>query len=98
MTLKACHPPEKQNLKRGMQNVWPRIVFNFREELLSYCPSDVRLLKEGCTKFATEFQQLAGFNLFEHCVTITSACNRFFQKTLFDASDHCLRTHLWLAS
>ena len=57
--------------------------FNFQEELLSYCQSDVRLLKEGCTKFAAEFQQLAGFNPFEHCVTIASACNRFFRK-------HCL--------
>ena len=55
--------------------------FNFAEELLSYCISDVRLLKEGCTKFAAEFQQLAGFNPFEHCVTIAS--NRFFRK-------HCL--------
>ena len=57
--------------------------FNFSEELLSYCQSDVRLLKEGCTKFATEFEHLAGFNPFEHCVTIASACNRFFRK-------HCL--------
>ena len=52
--------------------------FNFSEELLSYRQSDVRLLKEGCTKFATEFEHLAGFNPFEHCVTIASACNRFF--------------------
>ena len=57
--------------------------FNFSEELLSYCQSDVRLLKEGCTKFATEFEHLAGFNPFEHCVTIASACNRFFRE-------HCL--------
>ena len=57
--------------------------FNFSEELLSYCQSDVRLLKEGCTKFATEFKHLAGFNPFEHCITIASACNRFFRK-------HCL--------
>ena len=57
--------------------------FHFAHELLSYCQSNVRLLKEGCTKFATEFQQLAGFNPFEHCVTIASACNRFFRK-------HCL--------
>ena len=57
--------------------------FNFKEELIDYCRSDVRLLKEGCTKFAAEFEQLAGFNPFEHCVTIASACNRFFRK-------HCL--------
>ena len=64
---------------RGAENY----EFHFQDELLAYCQSDVRLLKEGCTKFATEFQQLAGFNPFEHCVTIASACNRFFRK-------HCL--------
>ena len=57
--------------------------FNFAEELLSYCQSDVRLLKEGCTKFADEFQELSDFNPFEHCITIASACNRYFRK-------HCL--------
>ena len=57
--------------------------FHFAYELLAYCQSDVRLLKEGCQKFAAEFQELAGFNPFEHCVTIASACNRFFRK-------HCL--------
>ena len=57
--------------------------FNFQEELLTYCESNVCLLKEGCVKFAHEFQQLAGFNPFEHCITIASACNRFFRK-------HCL--------
>ena len=58
-------------------------AFNFQEELLAYCQSDVRLLKEGCTKFADEFQELAHFNPFEHCITIASACNRYFRK-------HCL--------
>jgi len=57
--------------------------FNLQEELLTYCQSDVRLLKEGCVKFAHEFQQLAGFNPFEHCIAIAGACNRFFRK-------HCL--------
>ncbi|CAH3174094.1 unnamed protein product, partial [Porites lobata] len=53
------------------------------DELLAYCQSDVRLLKEGCQKFQSEFWELAGFNPFEHCITIASACNRFFRK-------HCL--------
>ena len=57
--------------------------FHFQDELLAYCQSDVRLLKEGCQKFQSEFWELAGFNPFEHCITIASACNRFFRK-------HCL--------
>ena len=62
------------------ERVTENYEFNFAEELLAYCQSDVRLLKEGCTKFAAEFRELAGFNPFEHCNTIASACNRYFRK------------------
>ena len=57
--------------------------FNYREELLAYCQSDMWLLKEGCQKFQKEFQPIAEFDPLEHCVTIASECNRFFRK-------HCL--------
>ena len=55
-------------------------IFNFQEELLKYCESDVKLLKEGCLKFVPEFQEIAGFNPFIQSVTITSACNYFWRK------------------
>ena len=32
-------------------------VWNFKKELLEYCESDVKLLKEGCLKFATDFEK-----------------------------------------
>jgi len=50
-------------------------VFDFQKELVAYCKSDVRLLKEGCLTFKRLFETLAGFNPFEH-ITIASACNR----------------------
>ena len=50
----------------------------FQQELLEYCQSDVKLLKQGCLKFQQEFQTLANFNPMEKCITIASACNRFF--------------------
>ena len=42
------------------------VVFDFRKELVAYCESDVRLLKEGCLTFKRLFEAQAGFNPFEH--------------------------------
>ena len=55
------------------------VVFNFKEELTAYCESDVRLLKQGCLTFKRMFEDLTGFNPFEH-VTIASACNRDLRR------------------
>lgn len=49
--------------------------FDFQQELLAYCNSDVRVLKEGCLTFKRLFEAQTGFNPFEH-MTIASACNR----------------------
>ena len=49
-------------------------VFDFQKELVAYCESDVRLLKEGCLTFKRLFEAKLGFNQFER-VTIASACN-----------------------
>ena len=50
-------------------------TFNFAEELVAYCESDVKLLKEGCLKFKQLFEEKSKFNPFS-CMTIASACNR----------------------
>ena len=52
-----------------------QVVFDFQKELVEYCESDVRLLKEGCMTFKRVFEAQTGFNPFEH-MTIASACNR----------------------
>ena len=48
----------------------------------AYCESDVKLLKAGCREFREEFKQKADFDPMEKCVTMASACNRFWRKKL----------------
>ena len=57
-----------------------RHVFDFEKELLEYCQSDVRLLKQGCEKFQKEFQDICGFNPIRYCITIASACNVAYRR------------------
>ena len=54
-------------------------VFDFQKELTEYCQSDVRLLKEGCQQFRKLFLTQAGFDPLDKCVTIASACNRYYR-------------------
>ena len=67
-------PEGKQALETWHQQQRDK-VFDFQKELVEYCQSDVRLLKEGCLTFKRLFETLTGFNPFEH-ITIASACNR----------------------
>ena len=54
--------------------------FNLKEEMQKYCISDVKLLKAGCQTFQSEFYKKAEFNPMEKCITIASACNRYWRK------------------
>ena len=63
-----------------VEQVRRNVQFNFKEELISYCQSDVQLLKQGCQAFQEEFQREAGFNPMEKCFTIASACNLYWRK------------------
>ena len=58
------------------------IPFDFQAELVTYCESDVRLLKQGCLTFMRDFKDQADFNPFDQ-MTIASACNRFLRM-------HCM--------
>ena len=49
------------------------VSFNFRQEMVAYCKSDVALLKAGCEAFQRKFQPQAGFNPMAKCMTIASA-------------------------
>lgn len=70
----------KKFLPWHARKVAEQAVFNFQEELLKYCESDVKLLKEGCLKFVKEFEAIAGFSPLVESVTIASACNLFWRK------------------
>ena len=56
--------------------------FVMRREMEAYCISDVKLLKAGCQKLRQKFKQHVEFDPLEKCVTIASACNRFWRKKL----------------
>ena len=67
-------PEGKQALETWHQQQRDK-VFDFQKELVAYCKSDVRLLKQGCLTFKRLFETLTEFNPFDH-ITIASACNR----------------------
>ena len=56
------------------------VTFNFKQEMIQYCKSDVALLKAGCIKFQQEFEREASFNPMEKCFTIASARNLYWRK------------------
>ena len=62
-------------------------TFDFQQELEDYCKSDVDIHQGGCEKFCEEFQRKAGFNPFVECVTIASACNRYWRKHHLNQDD-----------
>ncbi|PFX12181.1 putative DNA polymerase [Stylophora pistillata] len=60
------------------------IIYDFQKELVEYCESDVKLLKQGCLKFKEVFEAHAHFNPFSH-ITIASACNRDLRQNRMQA-------------
>ena len=51
-------------------------TYNFEAELISYCKSDVKLLKEGFMEYRRLIQSIcSGINPFEVACTAASACN-----------------------
>ena len=54
--------------------------WNFEKELLEYCESDVKVLKEGCLAFAADFEKECKFNPLKENITIASACHNFWRN------------------
>ena len=74
-------PCKKEQLQKWhAEQVRRNVQFNFKQELISYCQSDVQLLKQGCQAFQREFASEAGFNPMAQCFTIASACNLYWRK------------------
>ena len=57
------------------EQVSKQVEFDFDEELVAYCESDVKLLKAGCLKFKQLFEEKSKSNPFDR-MTIASACNQ----------------------
>ena len=54
-------------------------VFNFQEEILAYCRSDVDILRRCCLEFRELFRDVTKIDPFEKCLTIASACNQVYR-------------------
>ena len=83
MILTVCHPKRKPSLNnRYVKKVAANYRYVMRREMEAYCESDVKPLKAGCRKLCEECKRKADFDPMEKCVTIASACNRFWRKKL----------------
>jgi hypothetical protein len=50
-------------------------VFDFQQEMMTYCRSDVDILRRCCLEFRELFRDVTDIDPFEKCLTIASACN-----------------------
>ena len=54
-------------------------VFDFKEEIVKYCRSDVDILRRCCMEFRELFRSVTDIDPFEKCLTIASACHRVYR-------------------
>ena len=72
------------------------VTFDFHEEILKYCQSDVRLLKQGCIEFQKHFKEVTGFNPMTKCITIAQACSVAYRKNWMPEKSIAVRPlHGW---
>ena len=54
-------------------------VFNFKEEIVKYCRSDVDILRKCCLEFREMLCEITGIDPFEKCLTIASTCHEVYR-------------------
>lgn len=54
-------------------------MFDFQREILSYCQSDVDILRRSCLEFRELFRDVTDIDPFAECLTIASACHLVFR-------------------
>jgi hypothetical protein len=67
--------------------------FDFQEELLAYCRSDVDILRRCCLKFREDFMDVTGIDPYEKSITIASACNLVFRTNFLQSETIALIPH-----
>ncbi|XP_028411614.1 uncharacterized protein LOC114534373 [Dendronephthya gigantea] len=74
-------PDEKETFLEWHGNMKENhYVFNFQQEIQTYCRSDVDILRRCCLEFRELFRDVTDIDPFEKCLTIASACNLVFRK------------------
>ena len=54
-------------------------IFNFNEEIIKYCRSDVDILRKCCMEFREMLREITGIDPFEKCLTIASTCHEVYR-------------------
>ena len=54
-------------------------VFNFKEEIIKYCRSDVDILQKCWMEFREMLCDITGIDPFEKCLTIASTCHQVYR-------------------
>ncbi|XP_028393188.1 uncharacterized protein LOC114517600 [Dendronephthya gigantea] len=74
-------PSEKEKFLSWHGNLQENnYVFNFQDEILKYCRSDIDILRRCCMDFREMFRDVTSIDPFEKCLTIASACNLVFRR------------------
>ena len=58
------------------------VIFDMRKEIVSYCRSDVTILRRACAKFRKLFKDVATIDIFRECVTIAGSYMQTFRKKI----------------
>ena len=81
----GMNPEEKEKfLKWHNELKQNEYVFDFKQEILSYCRSDVDILRRCCLEFRELFRDVTDIDPFEKCLTIASACNLVFRTNFLE--------------
>ena len=54
-------------------------IFDFNEEIIKYCRSDVDILRKCCMEFREMLCEITDIDPFEKCLTIASACHEVYR-------------------
>ncbi|CAC5379364.1 unnamed protein product [Mytilus coruscus] len=82
--------PEKRQAFIKWYNKHKYDPFDFQEQLMTYCKSDVDILRKGCLAFRKMFMEATSLDNepcvdpFENCLTIASACNFVFRRNFLE--------------
>ena len=78
-------PDEKEKFLKWHQELkGNNYVFDFQQEILNYCRSDVDILRRCCLEFRDLFRDVTAIDPFEKCLTIASACNLVYRTNYLE--------------
>ena len=66
------------------EKVESNYVFNFRDEIVKYCRSDVDILRKCCMRFREMLREITDIDPFEKCLTIASACHEVYRTNYLE--------------